>query len=118
MCIPKNWRKTFGKSRLSLGSIPFALSGMLLPIRSTILLSGPVKQMRQRKKHTKSWLNQQNLILNFMIQKVNAFLLFFLLATGISSVNGQSSTLLPEEQQFRKEMDEWMKPYRRERMVY
>lgn len=36
---------------------------------------------------------------------------------GTGSVHGQTSALLEEEQQLRKEMDEWMKPYRRERIT-
>src|SRR5690606_25437827 len=115
MCIPKNWLKTFGKSRLSLGSIPFALSGMSLRMRSAILLSGPVKQMRHLKKKRISWLNQQNLNLNGMIQQIRILLIYFSLIAGISSCQGQTTDQLTEEQQLRKEMNDWMQPYRREK---
>lgn len=41
-------------------------------------------------------------------------LVFFLIIGSITSCQGQTTSQLTEEQQLRKEIDEWMKPYRRE----
>ena len=41
-------------------------------------------------------------------------LVFFLIIGSITSCQGQTTSQLTEEQQLRKEVDEWMKPYRRE----
>ncbi len=49
-----------------------------------------------------------------MIQQIRILLIYFFLITGTISCQGQTTELLTEEQQLRKEMDEWMKPYRRE----
>lgn len=46
------------------------------------------------------------------------FILSFFLLASLSSAQGQTTPSLTEEQQLRKEMDDWMKPYRRERMEY
>jgi len=50
-----------------------------------------------------------------MIQQIRILLIYFFLITGTISCQGQTTELLTEEQQLRKEMDEWMKPYRREK---
>ncbi|SEI04421.1 hypothetical protein SAMN02927937_02929, partial [Paenimyroides aquimaris] len=50
-----------------------------------------------------------------MIQQTRILLIYFFLITGTISCQGQTTELLTEEQQLRKEMDEWMEPYRREK---
>lgn len=50
-----------------------------------------------------------------MIQQLRTFFIYFSLMACISSCQGQTTVLLTEEQQLRKEMNEWMQPYRREK---
>jgi len=52
-----------------------------------------------------------------MIQQIRILIIYFFLIAGISSCQGQTSDLLTEEQQLRKEMNDWMQPYRREKAV-
>ena len=49
-----------------------------------------------------------------MTQQIRILIIYFSLIAGISSCQGQTTELLTEEQQLRKEMDEWMRPYHRE----
>src|SRR5690606_22574887 len=50
-----------------------------------------------------------------MIQQLRTFLIYFFLIAGISSCQGQTIGLLTVEQQLRKKMNDWMRPYRREK---
>ena len=52
-----------------------------------------------------------------MIQQIRILLIYFSLIAGISSCQGQTTGQLTEEQLLRKEMNEWMQPYRREMAV-
>jgi len=49
-----------------------------------------------------------------MTQQIHILLICFFLIAGVSSCQAQTTELLTEEQQLRKEMDEWMRPYYRE----
>lgn len=52
-----------------------------------------------------------------MIQQIRILIIYFFLITGVSSCQGQTTGQLTEEQQLRKEMNDWMQPYRREKVM-